>query len=87
MLSIMNQIAILNLYSEIKYLKRMRDRFDVEEEGVLYFGITNETIAEYHRKYAYFCNLLAKTRNYLWNISPDYRKHYPGKFNSVMAIF
>ena len=83
----MSSTAIFDICIEIKYLKRMRDRYDVEEDGVLYYEITDETIAEYHRKYAYFCKLLIKARNYLWNISPNYRDCYSGEFDTIMAVF
>ena len=66
----------------ILYYKRMRDRFDIDDDDA-----ENYTYEELGL-YAHFDKLLAKTRNFLWNINPSYREIYEGgEFDTVMAVF
>ena len=81
-------VAVINAYLELRYLKRMRDDMDLEDNEVEYLGLSSEAVAEYNRRYNYFSDLVTKVRNYLWNISPEYRDNYSGgEFDSIMAVF
>ena len=84
----MSSNSITNLYSEIKELKSLRDRYDIDDNDIIYFGLHPEIVIEYNRRYDILCILLSETRNYLWNISPEYRDHcHGGEFDTVMAVF
>jgi hypothetical protein len=74
--------AITIAYMMVKYYKRMRDQFDIDDDDA-----ENYTYDELGL-YAHFDKLLAKTRNFLWNINPSYREIYEGgEFDTVMAVF
>lgn len=84
----MSSNAIENLYKEIKELTYLRDIYNIEDNDIIYFGLSAEIVIEYNHRYNILCILLSKARNYLWNISPEFRYHYyGGEFDTVMAVF
>jgi hypothetical protein len=83
----MSSNAITHLHKYIEELKSLRDRYDLDDNDIIYFRLHPENIIEYNRRYDILCILLSEARNYLWNISPTYRDHYNGEFDTVMAVF
>ena len=83
----MSSNAILDAYAIIRYYKNQRDLWGGDAGGDA--GGGNVYTYDEINQYNYYCILLDMTRNYLWNISPDYRAmgYEHGEFDSVMAVF